>query len=328
MAVKTEGLESELIESVCGRVREQLAADEAGPFEVFVRQYYHWVPPEDLTNRSTAELCGTALAHWRLAQHRASNEAKVRVFNPSEDQDGYRSPFTAVDIVSDDMPFLVDSVTMELNRQGYSINLVIHPVMGVRRDGEGQLVEVLEPGADEPDVSDESILHAEVTHEDDAEQRERLRTEVERVLGDVTAAVHDWGSMRARTHELVEEFQEHPPPIDHAEIEEGEELLRWLAHDHFTFLGYREYDLTDKHGEMGLQVVEGSGLGILRKPPKRPFTKLGPKALELARSPHLLVVTKANSRATVHRPSYLDYIGVKRFDDSGRVVGEWRFLTW
>ncbi len=101
-------------------------------------------------------------------------------------------PFTVMDIVSDDMPFVVDSVTMELNRLGYSINLVIHPVMGVRRDDEGQLLEVLEPGGDESDVEIESILHAEVTHEDDAEQRDRLRKEIERVLSDVTAAVGDW----------------------------------------------------------------------------------------------------------------------------------------
>ncbi|MGN6170844.1 MAG: NAD-glutamate dehydrogenase [Solirubrobacteraceae bacterium] len=325
MAVKTEGLESELIESVCGAARDRVAADEIGPFEAFVRQYYRWVAPEDLANRSAHDLCATALAHWALAQQREQNQDKVRVFNPTEDVDGYRLPFTVVDIVSDDMPFVVDSVTMELNRQGYSINLVIHPVMGVRRDDEGQVLEVLEPGGDEPDVSIESILHAEVTHEDDPGQRDRLRTEIERVLSDVTAAVRDWGAMRERTQALIRELQEDPPPIDRAELEEGEELLRWLADDHFTFLGYREYELTDQGGEVGLQVVEGSGLGILRKRPKRSFTKLGPRALELARSPHLLVVTKANSRATVHRPAYLDYIGVRRYE-GGEVVGERRFL--
>src|SRR5437868_3976875 len=143
MAVKTEGLESELVEAVCGCARERMAADEAGPFETFVRQYYHWVPPEDLTNRSTGELCAAAVAHWRLAQERADGEAKVRVYNPSEEEEGYRSPYTAVDLVSDDMPFLVDSVTMELNRQGYSIDLVIHPVMRVRRDRNGHLTEIL-----------------------------------------------------------------------------------------------------------------------------------------------------------------------------------------
>ncbi|MBV9168267.1 MAG: NAD-glutamate dehydrogenase, partial [Solirubrobacterales bacterium] len=322
MVVKT--LESEVVELVCSHVRERIDAVQTGPFEAFVRQYYRWVPPEDLNNRDTPELCGAALAHWRLAQRRHRGQSKVRVYNPTESEDGYRSPFTVVDIVSDDIPFLVDSVTMELNRGGYSINLVIHPVMGIRRDTDGQLVEVLEPGEDSG-VSNESILHAEVTHEDDPERRERLRTEVARVLSDVSAAVSDWGRMREQTLTLARDFEAQPPPIDPAEVEEGIELLRWLADDHFTFLGYREYELIDKDGGTGLQVVEGSGLGILRKPPQRSFTELQPKALELARSPGLLVVTKANSRATVHRPAYLDYIGVRRFSD-GRVVGEQRFL--
>src|SRR5437763_9062318 len=201
---------------------------------------------------------------------------------------------------------------MELNRQGYSIDLVIHPVMRVRRDRNGHLTEILEPGSDEADATDESILHAEVTHEEDAERRERLRKEIERVLDDVTAAVRDWSAMRERTEALARAFESDPPPIDAAEVEEGVELLRWLADDHFTFLGYREYELTQRNGETGLQVVQSSGLGILRKPPERTFTELKPEALELARSPHLLVVTKANSRSTVHRPSYLDYVGVRR----------------
>ncbi len=326
MAVKTEGLESELIESVCGRAREQLDAEEAVWFEVFVRQYYHWVPPEDMADRGPRELCGAALAHWRLAQERRPDEAKVRVYNPSDD-DGFRSPFTVVDIVSDDMPFLVDSVTMELNREGYSINLVIHPVMSVRRDDQGRLEEVFEPAAAEPDAPNESILHAEVTYDDDPSSRERLRKEIERVIGDVTAAVKDWGAMRRRTQDLDREFQQRPPRrVDQAEIEEGIELMRWLADGHFTFLGYREYDLIERDGDMGLQAVEDSGLGILRRRPKRPFTKLTPKALALARAPNLLVVTKANSRATVHRPSYLDYVGVKRYSEDGEVVGERRFL--
>jgi glutamate dehydrogenase len=329
MAVKTGAFASDLIEAVCDCARDRLDEGEAEAFEAFVRHYYQWVPPEDVVDRSPQQLCSTALAHWRLLQERKRGQSKVLVHNPEENEDedenGYRSPYTVLDIVSDDMPFLVDSVTMELNREGYAINLVIHPVMGIRRDEEGRVREVLDPGTEEADVEDESVLHAEVSHEDDPERRERLRGEVERVLKDVSAAVADWGVMRERAARLANEFEADPPPIDAGEVKEGIELLRWLTDDHFTFLGYREYELVDRDGETGLQVVEGSGLGILRHEPQRSFTTLTPKALELARAPHPLVVTKANSRATVHRPAYLDYIGVRRYED-GEVVGEWRFL--
>ncbi len=327
MALKTEGLESELIESVCAQAHDRLSSsDDAERFEAFVRQYYHWVAPQDLADRGADELYCAAAAHWRLAQQRRPGEAKVRVYNPAAEEDGYASPHTVVEIVGDDMPFLVDSVTMELNRQGYAIDLVIHPMMRFRRDEQGRLTEVVESGQEAPDATEESILRAEVTHEDDAQARKRLQESVAKVLDDVAAAVHDWHAMSNCTAAIADELESNPPPIERAEIQEGIQLLHWLADDHFTFLGYREYDFVCKDGEWGLEPVKGSGLGILRGAPKRRFTKLKPRALELARSRHLLVVTKANSRSTVHRPAYLDYIGIRKFDEDGEVVGERRFL--
>src|SRR5438105_6700373 len=118
MAVKTEVLESELIDSVCARVRESIPGEQAAPCESFVRQYYHWVPPEDLADRSSGDLYGAAIAHWKLARERSPKQAMVRVYNPDPDQDGWESPHTVVEIVSADMPFLVDSVTTEIGRAG------------------------------------------------------------------------------------------------------------------------------------------------------------------------------------------------------------------
>jgi glutamate dehydrogenase len=323
MAVKTEALESELIDAVCARVRDLIPGEQSPSVDAFVRQYYHWVPPEDLAERTPEDLAGAAISHWRFACERAPGEAKLRVYNPDPERDGWRSPHTAVEIVSDDMPFLVDSVTMELGREGYGIDLVIHPVIHVRRDGNGRLTDV--PDAAE-NGTPESILHAEVTREPDAGARERLKERIERVLSEVRAAIEDWGAMRGQVEATVKELVEGTPSSDPDEIEEAKALLAWLADDHFTFLGYREYDLVSRNGETGLLVRLDTGLGILRARPDREFTPLGPKALELARAPQPVVVTKANSRATVHRPSYLDYIGVKRFASDGSVVGERRFL--
>ncbi len=326
MAVKAEVLESELIDTVCARVRDSLPAEEAATCQSFVRQYYHWAPPDDLADRSEDDLYGAAISHWRLAYERSPGETRVRVYNPDPAGDGWQSKHTVVEVASDDMPFLVDSVTMELARQGYGIDLVIHPVMRIRRDQEGRITDVLAATDEAPEAIPESILHAEVTREPDPQARERLKESVERVLGEVNAVVEDWGAMRSRIDETVEELDRQPPPIDGDELAEGKELLEWLADDHFTFLGYREYDLGTEEGHGGLSVRPDTGLGILRAKPKRDFTALKPKALELAQAPHLLVITKANSRATVHRPSYLDYIGVKRFSADGQVTGERRFL--
>src|SRR5436305_2579301 len=145
MAVKGAELESELIDTVCERIRERLPADQVAPCEAFVRQYYHWVPATDLAERSPLDLYGAAVAHWKLLQQRAPGEAKVRVYNPEFEQHGWQSPHTVIEIVSDDMPFIVDSVTMELGREGYGIDLVIHPVIRVKRGARGRVTEILEP---------------------------------------------------------------------------------------------------------------------------------------------------------------------------------------
>ena len=329
MAVKAADLESELIEAVRERVRERLPDDQAAAAESFVRQFYHWVPAEDLADRTPLDLYGAALSQWNLGLHRALGEVKVNVYNPEFEQHGWKSPHTIIQIISDDMPFIVDSLTMELRRQGYGIDLVIHPVVRVRRDPDGRLTDVLEPSEAASDAIAESVLHAEVGRERDSEELAKLRRNLERVLEEVRRAVEDWDAMRAQATRLAQELPSRPPPVDPKEIEEAGAFLDWVANDHFTFLGYREYELVlndDDDDEASLKVLPDTGLGILRAPPKSEYTTLRPKALELARAPHLLVLTKANSRSTVHRPVYLDYIGVKKFSAEGEVVGECRFL--
>jgi glutamate dehydrogenase len=327
MAVKGAELESELIDTVCERVRERLPSQQVAPCEAFVRQYYQWVPAEDLADRNPLDLYGAAVAQWNLAQQRAPGEVKVRVYNPDFEQHGWQSPHTVIEIVSDDMPFIVDSVTMDLTRGGYAIHLVIHPVMRVRRDASGHVIEVLDPDAESDDAIAESILHAEVGREHDQGKLDELRRGVERVLDQVRAAVEDWQRMRARTQVLTEELDESPPAgIDSATVEETKAFLTWLADDNFTFLGYREYELTRDGDEALLHAIDGSGLGILRGRSSKPPKRLSPKAAAVGREPKVLLLTKANSPSPVHRPAYLDYIAVKRYDEEGRVVGERRFL--
>jgi glutamate dehydrogenase len=327
VAVKIEQVEPALIETVCSRIRERLDAETAPRCEEFVRQYYRWVPPEDLVGRDALDLYGAAVAHWKFVEDRPAGAAKVRVYNPDFEQHGWQSTHTVVEVVTDDMPFVVDSVTAELTRRSYGIHLLIHPVVRVERDEHGHLVSVLPSGAPEEEGHTESVVHVEVDRETDPAELDELRGHIECVLDEVRAAVDDWPAMRQRVQDLIAELETSPPPVDPEEVEEARELLAWLKDHHFTFLGYREYELA---AEDRLRALPGTGLGILRQTgPEREssgFARLSPRARALARSPTVLNLTKANSRATVHRPSYLDHIGIKRFDASGEVVGERRFL--
>ena len=147
MALKAEQLKGELTEQIVSRVHDRLNRDRAGTAERFVRQFYANVPPDDIIESSPDQLYSAALSIWQFAAQRRPGTARVRVYHPQLDEHGWQSGHTVVEIVNDDMPFLVDSVTAELNRQGLTVHLVIHPVVRVRRDASGQLTDLYEPQA-------------------------------------------------------------------------------------------------------------------------------------------------------------------------------------
>ena len=295
----------ELLDQVVERVWERLDEDQAPQVEEFVRQYYSWVAPEDLAGLSPIDIYGAAVAHWNFALQREPDRPKIRVYNPRFEEYRWQTTHTVIEIVNDDMPFLVDSVRAEVSRQGYSIHLMVHPVMNVRRDDEGRLTEVLAPEDTPDDAASESIIHVEVDRHTETEALEKLRDGLVSVLGDVRAAVEDWPKMREQVQDIVSGLNETELPIDEEEVSEAQAFLEWLDSNHFTFLGYREYDLATENGEDTLHAVSGSGLGILRDKESgnvsQSFNRLPPEARKLAREKRLLNLTKANSRAD--RPS-------------------------
>ncbi|MFF0508003.1 NAD-glutamate dehydrogenase [Streptomyces fimicarius] len=322
------------------------ASDRPGQDTVlaYLQRYYLHTAPEDLSGRDPVDVFGAAASHFRLAENRPQGTANVRVHTPTVEENGWTCSHSVVEVVTDDMPFLVDSVTNELSRQGRGIHLVIHPQVTVRRDVTGKLIEVLSggPGTPKPgekaelphDALVESWIHVETDRESDRADLQQITADLLRVLSDVRETVEDWGKMRDAALRIADDLPGEPlDDLPDEEVEEARELLRWLAADHFTFLGYREYELKDSDA---LAAVPGTGLGILRSDPQHSedeahpvspsFDRLPADARAKAREHKLLVLTKANSRATVHRPSYLDYVGVKKFDAKGNVVGERRFL--
>ncbi|MEU4676926.1 NAD-glutamate dehydrogenase [Micromonospora sp. NPDC023737] len=297
-----------------------------------VSRFWRFAPDEELIGFTAEEMLDAARAHRDLAQQRVPGELKLRIHEPDAEQH-----HTVVEIVADDMPFLVDSVTALLNSHHLDVHLLVHPLVVVRREPLGRLAEVaadVEP--DDAIAGDlvESWMRIEIDPVRDAAERDRIRRELQRVLTDVREAVEDWPKMRQRALSLADELaaartSDNRPPVPEKDITDSVELLRWLAHDHFTFLGYREYRLVETpQGGQALEAVLGTGLGILRQdaPEARALSSMTPEAHEKVLEKRLLIITKANSRATVHRSAYLDYIGFKVFDEAGEVVGERRFL--
>ena len=315
---------------------EQLA-DDSFPLtgiEHFLNSYFAQSAAEELALSDVDHLAHVTLAHWRFGTVRVAGHAIVRIHTPTVASDGWDSPHTLIDVVNDDMPFLVDSLAMAVDRHDLGIHLVVHPVLDVQRAADGTLLDAT-PGVV---GTRESWVHIEVDRETSPEVVEAVRADLEHVLGDVRAATGDWLKMLATLDTIDDELEQNTPPIDPDELTEGRALLRWMAEQHFTFLGYRKYDLmSDASGGDVLRAVDGSGLGILRirsgsaatRSPgnaSASFSKLPPSVRAMAHERTLLVLTKANARSTVHRPTYLDYVGIKRYDATGNVIGEHRFL--
>jgi glutamate dehydrogenase len=320
---------SPLEQAKADRIRRaaELAAQHAdlappGLLGRFTAALYAHAPPGDLAARSPADLSGGALALWRFARHRRRGAAKVRVYNPDEATEGWSSPHTIVEIVNDDMPFLVDSATAAINEAGREVRLVIHPILQAARNDEGALI-----GLDPPQGgAHESWMQIAVGRMPDAAERDGLTARLDAVLAEVRRAVADWPAMRRQMHAVVSELAAAPPPLPAAEIAEGSDFLRWLDDENFTYLGFRDYAFA-RAGEtpaapLGILADDGvSVFGGLRN-----LASLPPDVQHFVRRRELLAVAKTDRRATVHRAAHMDAIGARRFDAAGNVVGLRLFL--
>jgi glutamate dehydrogenase len=319
--VETASSDTLPIDSVLAALRKRVPKVQQAQAEAFAKVFYRRMTAEEFVLHSPDAWAALAADYLELASVRKLGTAEVRVFNANVKQHGLESPHTMVQIVNDDMPFLVDSVTMALAELGIGVHVLGHPVIKFQRDKDGKLQAVGE-GAPE------SLIHLEIDRQP-AEAMPAIESALQKALAEVRAIVVDWDAMRAKMREIADELVMRKMPVSGAGRTEAQEFLRWAADEHFTFLGYREYEVIKKSGEELLCPVAGSGLGLLRgkdtrKP--RPLKSLAAHYMPQSGSVDALILTKTNARATVHRPGYMDYIGVLKFDAKGQPVAEQRFL--
>ena len=332
MPIRREDRKTEVIDGLHVMITEKLDSSEAGRAIDFIDHYYRDVAPEDILSREPLDLYGTALSQLRFAEQRQPGKASVRVFNPRMGQHGWQSTHTIVEIVNDDMPFLVDSVSNELNQRGLGIHLIIHPIFRSRRDEQGRLLDIGTPDTmrDEGSIN-ESFMHFEVDRQSDQALLDEVEAAIHHVLRDVRCSVEDWRTMRSKVSDAIVQMAPARTLMPEADFEEYSAFLEWLADDHFTFLGYSSYSIEGEGDDIQLRRIKGSGLGIFRGKDdgalSQSFMAMPAHARRRARDPYPPVaVAKAHTKSTVHRLTYLDFVGVRTYDDSGKVTGESRFL--
>ncbi len=284
---------------------------------------------DDLHRYSPASLAAITQTAFAFAAKRLHGRPKVEIHTLKD----HSPAVSTIEILNDDMPFLVDSVLGLLNERNIEIDLVLHPILAVERGTDGKLKAVLgERSKSQQGVSRESFIHIHVRQLESEELAETLKAELLAVLTDVRTAVLDWRPMLESVRSVVTEFQTNPPPVPVDELAESIHFLEWMADGNFTLLGVREYQFAGGVSKGEFEAVKKTGLGILRDPSVHVLRRAGklvsmtPELREFLAQPAPLIITKANVRATVHRRVHMDYIGVKRFGEDGSVIGEIRFI--
>lgn len=323
----------EAIEKIEEYSKARLPADQVQLFIDFIRLYFAQMPMADLVTRPIADLYGSALSQFELMHHRKFGELKIKIFNPQYEQDGWQSTHTIIQVIADDMPFMVDSMRMEINRLNFTTHLMVFSGgVKVRRNSKCEMTNIYSYHTQQDKgCLIEAPIQMEIDRQTDPRVLAEIKRNLTRVLNDVRLAVEDWRPMCARMEKCISELNPEYMSQPASEVKEAKLFLQWLLNDHFTFLGFRDYDCVGEGKDQALRLIPNSGLGVLRDDTNskmlRQYFDLPRKAREVALSTEeLLIISKTNTMSTVHRPTYTDYVGVKRFNEKGELVGERRFI--
>ena len=316
-------------DQLVNRAASTLDREGGGVRAAFLKHLFAHAAPEDLVDYQPAELASLAASAYEFILSRVPGESAIRVYDPDTPRDGDRvKSISVIEVVNNDMPFLVDSVMAEITARHLAVRLVVHPIFAVTRDASGKIAR-LDPVDPAKETPRESFMHIHVDRVSDHD-RKTIVHGLKQVLADVTVAVQDWRPMLARVGEVLAELKAAPPPLPGDEVPQAEQFLEWLIGNNFTFLGVREYRADPKSGKT--TIIPGSGLGLLRSPEAQELKGRGepgivPRELQAWYvEPKALLVTKASIRSRIHRRVFMDLVSVKRFDANGAVIGEFRIM--
>ena len=322
-----DGQPSVLLQNV-NKLIKQKVKDQVTLVEKFAYMLYGNMSNEDLVGRNDSDLYGAALSLWQTFNQHAQPAAMIRVFNPEIAKHGWESKHTIVEIVVQDMPFLVDSVRMALSRLSITAHLLLHYPLQTDRDKQGAITDFFKLGSKASASTEQTVFHIEIDRLTDKAAISALTDELHSVMEDVSLAVQDWRPARDKLLQVIKSLPKQSGKVSSEELQQVTDFLNWLAKDNFTLLGYREYRISPVKGDYQISGMDDTSLGLMRRTASRELllSELPESGRKQALNQALLILTKTNNKSRVHRPAYIDYIGVKKFDKDGKVIGEDRFV--
>jgi glutamate dehydrogenase len=320
---------SVLLENVYKLIEKKVDKSQIERVIKFSKILFKNISKDDLDNRSDSDLYGATLSLWNELYDYRGEKPYIRVFNPEIAKHGWQSTHTIVEILVQDSPFLVDSVRMALNRLGITAHLLLHSPISMRRDKDHKFVSFDGAVKGQSDSFKQTVFLIEVDRQTNKKDLDTLNAELLSVVNEVSLAVTDWQAMRERLAEIIQEFPNSASSLSEQVKSESLKFLNWLYDHNFTLMGYRRYSAKAIKGDYRWGADNDSSLGLMKNSKSerdRVLSNIPDSARTEALSKNPLMLTKTNSRSRVHRPAYMDYVGIKRFDDHGSVVGEDRFI--
>lgn len=304
-----------------------LPKSASGELKKFLPLFFETVPKEDLEQIDPITMAHAAHAHFEISKKRNNGDAYIEVKTPTLDKDGWSIGATIIDIVSDDMAFLIDSVVAEIVRQNQIVKMLAHPLLYL----EGSQTKPRIYTSPKDGTRAQSHLHIHLRDALTSAQCEEMAMGLASVLEDVDYATRDWLQMRKKLRDAEKELSRAPHSYSDHLIEEYQAFLEYLYDNNFTLLGYREYTFKTIKGQVKSEIVKGSSLGLLHDDVKpvyvnEAYTSLPQPLQKLRHGRDALTIAKVNKRSTVHRRVPLDAIAVKTFDKKGNITGEMLFI--
>ena len=320
---------SVVLDNVYKLIQQKVDKKQSPLVTQFARILFSNISKDDLENRNDSDLYGATLSLWNKFAQYDGQAPLVKVFNPEVDTHGWKSSHTVVEIIVTDMSFLVDSVRMALNRMNIATHLLLHTPVLLKRDEDNKVSEFIAKDKNSDQNLKQTIFMIEIDHQSQPQALQTIAEELISVVEEISLAVNDWQPMRDRLLDIIAQYKDYPMPQGEQVRQEIMQFLKWVSDHNFTLMGYRSYESKAIKGDYRWVPNVDSSLGLMKRsisPRDRLLSNIPLSAREETLSSNPLILTKTNSKSRVHRNAYMDYIGIKRFDESGRVIGEDRFI--
>ncbi len=300
----------------------------------YIKIFFSGSVGKDFADYKVEELFNLASSNFEFFSQKPKNNFKVKIFNPSQKEHGFESSYTILNIINDDMPFLVDSVVMQFDNLGIEIKNIIHPILTATRDADGKIISFIKEG----DKSNESVMQLHLIKIAD-DQLSALETRLIEILESVKMATSDWSAMVGLAKKSSQNLNQQSSKIFNAknsannvsfDVAEAVNFIEWVVDNKFIFLGAIEFDVEVKNNQYSYKEVAGSRLGTYKSNyeiTKPTIVNVSSNEIEgVVNNPYLVEILKSRYKSQIHRYSNAERIRVQKFDSEGKVVGEYRFI--